>query len=199
MVIKSIKYIWCKVVIHTANYLYLNKVSSIFCVYQKNWLWHYYVWANVFMNSCCDWHILVHARRHSLTLQCVESSQGDGADKLLSIWSPNVPHDPFSSDTVSAWSRLLLIWTGFMYSQSSKVPRSRDKYKYGNQGRCDTSAMPGKWQQVSKDMAWTSQICHLVWGMLVDSWDNTSEALFVLYFFYCWAKFPMEAAFDCRD
>lgn len=91
-----------------------------------------------------------------------------------------------------------------MYSQSSEVtlaPHSRDKNKYGNQGRCDTWASPGKWQQVRGGIAWTSQICYLVWGMLVDSYDSTSDALFfLLSVFFSWkTELPEEASFDCRD
>lgn len=108
-------------------------------------------------------------------------SRRDGADKLLSIWSPNVPRDPPLSATVSAWNKLFLIWTGIMYSPSSErplAPHSRDKNKYGNQGRCDTWAVPGKWHQVSGGIAWTSQTGYLVWGTLGDSQDGTSEDFF---------------------
>lgn len=74
-----------------------------------------------------------------------------------------------------------------MYRQSSEVPLapcSCDKNKYGNKGRCDIWAMPGKWQQVSGGIAWRSHICYLVWGMLVDSWDSASEALFFFLPFF---------------
>lgn len=165
----------------------LDKISSICLVqYQNNWHWHYYVWVRVFVHSCCDWHILVHARVHSLTLRCVKSGRWcwQTAEHLVSKCSPW----PLSCATVSARNRLLLIWKGIMYSQTSKVPLapcSRDKNKYGNQGRRDTWATPGKWQQVRGGKAWTSQICYLVWGMLVDSWDSTSETLFFpLSFFF---------------
>lgn len=182
----------------------LDKVSSICCVqYQSNWHWHYYVWASVFVHSCLAWHIPVHARVHSLTLQCVKSGRWcwQTAEHLVSkcsLWPP-------SSATVSAWNKLFLIWTGIMCSQPSEVPLapcSRDKNKYRNQGRCDTWALPGKWQQVSGGIAWTSQIWYLVWVMLVDSWDSTSDALsffFSLFFFYWRTELPEEAAFDCRD
>lgn len=58
-----------------------------------------------------------------------------------------------------------------------------------------------KWQQVSGGIVRTSQICYLVWGMLVDSWDSTSETFFflVFFFFFLWrTELPEEAAFDCR-
>lgn len=89
-----------------------------------------------------------------------------------------------------------------MYSQSSEVPLapcSRDKNKYGNQGRCDTWVLPGKWQQVGGGVAWTSQICYLVWGMLVDSWDSTSEALFFSCLCFTGEQSSHGAAFDCKD
>lgn len=48
-----------------------------------------------------------------------------------------------------------------MYSQSCEVPlvpRSRDKNKYGNQGRCDILGIEEeKWQQVSGSVARTSK------------------------------------------
>lgn len=119
--------------------------EAAFIVYQNNWHWHYYIWACVFVNCCRSWHILVHARVHSLTLRCVKSERWcwQTAEHLVSKWSPWPP----SSATVSAWNKLFLIWTGIVCSQSSEVPlapRSRDKNKYGNQGRCDTWPLPGK-------------------------------------------------------
>lgn len=132
-------------------------------VYQKNWHWHHYIWPRVFVHCCCSWHILVHARAHSLTLQCFKSERGcwQTAEHLVSKWSP---WPPFSA-TVSAWNKPLLIWTGIMYSQSSVVSLalcSRDKNKYRNRGRCDIGALPEEWQQVGGGVATTSQICHLV-------------------------------------
>lgn len=91
------------------------------------------------------------------------------AEHLVSKWSPWPP----SSATISAWNKLFLIWTGIMYSQSSEgpfAPCSRDKNKYGNQGRCDTRALPGKCQQVSGGKARRSQICYLARTRIVDSW-----------------------------
>lgn len=132
------------------------------------------------VHNCRAWHKPVHARVHSLTLRCVKSERWcwQTAEHLVSKCSPWPP----SSATVSAWNKLFLIWTGIMYSQSSEVlPAlcSRDKNKYGNRGRCDTRVLPEKKrQQVSGGIAWTSQICYLVWGMLADSWDSTSEACF---------------------
>lgn len=106
--------------------------EAAFIAYQNNWHWHYYIWACVFVNCCRSWHILVHARVHSLTLRCVKSERRcwQTAEHLVSKWSPWPP----SSATVSAWNKLFLIWTGIVYSQSSEVPlapRSRDKNKYG--------------------------------------------------------------------
>lgn len=73
---------------------YLDKVSSIcFVVYQNNWHWHYYVWLRVFVHSCRDWQILVHARVHSLTLQCVKSGRWcwQTAEHLVSKCFPLTP------------------------------------------------------------------------------------------------------------
>lgn len=88
-------------------------------VYQKNWHWHHYIWACVFVHCCCSWHILVHVRAHSLTLECFKSERGcwQTAKHLVSKWSPRPPFPA----TVSGWNKLLLIWTGIMYSQSSEV------------------------------------------------------------------------------
>lgn len=62
-------------------------------VYNNNWHWHYYTWACVFVHCCRSWHIPVHARVHSLTLQCVKSERWcwQTAEHLVSKWSPWPP------------------------------------------------------------------------------------------------------------
>lgn len=60
---------------------------------------------------------------HSLTLECFKSERGcwQTAKHLVSKWSL---WPPFSA-TLSGWNKPLLIWTGIMYGQSSKVSLHR--------------------------------------------------------------------------
>lgn len=114
-------------------------------------------------------------------------NQGDGADKLLSIWSPNVPHDPLP--LLQYLPGISCSWFGQgsctasllrFHLHHAHVTKINTEIKADvTLGRCQE-----KWQQVRGGIAWTSQICYLVWGMLVDSWDSTSEALFFLVFFF---------------
>lgn len=151
------------------------------------------MWPRVFVNCCRSWHIPVHARVHSLTLRCVESERWcwQTAEHLVSKWSPWPP----LCATVSAWSKLFLIWTGIMYSQSCEVPlvpRSRDKNKYGNHGRWHFGHCRGKWQQVSWSVAPTSQ--NLLSGLKCVCWQLRKQ------FFFNWrTQLPEESAFDCSD
>lgn len=131
-------------------------------------------------------------------------NQGDGADKLLSIWSPNVPRDPLPllqylpgiSCSWFGWGSCTVSLLRFHLHHAHVTKINTEINADVTLGRCQENGNGSRSVEVQQELvkfAILSEVCLLTAEIALQ------RLSFFLSFFYWRTELPEEAAFDCRE